>query len=440
MWMIRKLNGSIRHGHLRGTAQLRPPASDPSIVRSQRPWTCGGGTEGHLRHAHCLAGAARRSATSLLRHGLPAVFALTTLGAPVCALAHCNAGEIALGRALFRDKNLSIDRTTACSSCHKPSYALADDRPVSVGVYHRTGTRNAPTLIDVGQYKFFFWDGHANSLRAQAVFPFLARNEMGFSSKAQVIARVLENPAYRAAFRRLRPAAGVPVRFGEIAQVLAAYERSLRPAPNPLDRYLADDRAALSLAARRGLRLFRGKAQCARCHLITAHAAPLTDNAFHTSPVGVGVPGEQVGPLAEEAAHFSVRKRFLLVESDAPLAALGRYLVTLNPKDIGKFRTPSLKDVALTAPYMHNGSIPTLAQAIDVELYYRGLKLGYPIILSTRNRQDLIAFLRGLSAPLRKMPASIGLRCQRGLRTGALRAVTVDVGNADSGDGHEALP
>ncbi|MHB8347173.1 MAG: cytochrome-c peroxidase [Acidiferrobacterales bacterium] len=327
-----------------------------------------------------------------------AVLALMATAGTSRVLAQGYAGEIALGRALFRDKNLSADRTVACISCHQPDHAFADDRPVSFGVYHRPGTRNAPSLLNIGAYRTFFWDGHAPSLRAQVAFPFLAANELGFAGKEEVVARVERNPAYVAAFRRLRRSPGVPLRFADIAQALVAYERSLRARPSPFDRYLAGDRAALSLSARRGLKLFRGKAGCASCHVITTHSAPLTDNAFHSEGVGLSAIGPKVAMLAREAAHRTVAERFRRVESDAPLASLGRYLVTLNPKDIGKFRTPSLKNVALTAPYMHDGSVPTLAQAVDIELYYRGLKLGTPIILSTEDQRDLLAFLRSLSA------------------------------------------
>lgn len=306
------------------------------------------------------------------------------------------AREVALGRILFRDKNLSVDRRVSCASCHQPDHAFSDDRPVSIGVYGRRGTRNAPSLRDLGVYSVFFWDGHARMLAAQSRFPFLARNELGFRNTRTVVARVEQRPRLIAAFHQLY--GNRPLRFRDITHALITYERTLGNAPNALDRYLAGDHPALSPAARRGLEIFRGKAHCVSCHVIAARRAPLTDNRFHTAAEGLGAIARDLPQLATEAAHLSKADRFHAVEADPKLAALGRYLVTLNPKDIGKFRTPSLRDVAETAPYMHNGAIPTLRRAVAVELYYRALRLGHPIILSPRDRHDLRVFLRSLSA------------------------------------------
>ena len=308
------------------------------------------------------------------------------------------ASEITLGKALFADKNLSADRSVACASCHQPDHGFADTRAVSLGVHGQPGTRNAPSLLDIGEYQSFFWDGRAATLRQQASVPFLAANELGFANIGQVLARVQENPRYLQAFQALHGGVHHSLQFSDIAGALMAYERSLVPSPNALDKYQAGDKTALSLSARHGLELFQNKADCASCHQMTASAAPLTDNQFHSSGVGLAAIGPDLAGLAKDAARQTPEERFQRIESEPKLATLGRYLVTLDPKDIGEFRTPSLRNVALTAPYMHDGSVKTLDQAVDIELYYRSLALGHPVILTPAEKQDLLAFLRSLSS------------------------------------------
>lgn len=307
--------------------------------------------------------------------------------------------EKKLGQALFSDRNLSLDRSVACASCHQPEHAFADIHPVSVGVRAQKGTRNVPSLLDIDEYTFFFWDGRALTLEQQAQVPFLTANEMGFSNTAQVVERVRENPRYFRAIQAMHADAHHTLGFSDVVRALMAYERSIGTFPNSLDLYIAGDHAALSPSAVRGLEIFRGKAGCATCHAISATSAPLTDNAFHQSGIGLVAISPNLAKLAAAMARLPQGERFRNIESNSSLAALGRYIVTLNPQDIGKFRTPSLRNVAVTAPYMHNGSIATLDEAIDAELYYRGLKLGHPIVLSARERSDLRAFLNSLSSP-----------------------------------------
>lgn len=331
--------------------------------------------------------------------------------------------ELALGQALFQDKNLGADRTVACASCHQPTHAFSDARAVSLGVHHQPGTRNAPSLLDINEYQFFFWDGRAATLEQQASVPFLAPSELGFKDLSAVVERVEENPRYTAAFHKLT-GHHEPLRFRDVAQALIAYERSLGSAPNALDRYLAGDRTALSLQARQGLALFEGRARCAECHLISASAAPLTDNRFHSSGVGLHAVSGQLGTLAAEAARLPPAERYARIESDPRWSALGRYLVTLDPKDIGRFRTPSLRNVVETAPYMHDGSIATLPAAVALELYYRGLKLGQPILLTANERAALLAFLDSLSSHGARINSPAVARARTG---GQDRASDVDI-------------
>ncbi|MGB9430063.1 MAG: cytochrome c peroxidase [Gammaproteobacteria bacterium] len=322
--------------------------------------------------------------------------------------------EQALGQALFQDKNLSADRTVACASCHQADHAFSDSRPISVGVAGQHGTRNAPSLLEIGEYTSFFWDGRATTLDEQVHLTVLSAVECGFSTPGQVIARVKQNPRYVNAFRALDKGSPSALKLSDISHAIVAYERTLIAPPNNLDRYLAGNHSSLSLAAQKGLAVFRGKADCTSCHLISGQSASLTDNQFHSSGVGLAAVTPALAHLAAEVAHLSQAERFQKIASDPQIAALGRYVVTLDPKDIGAFRTPSLRNVALTAPYMHDGSIPTLAQAVDIELYYRGLALGHPILFTSAEKQELLAFLQSLSSePSRKSAAVFNERARQ---------------------------
>ncbi len=306
--------------------------------------------------------------------------------------------KVVLGRALFQDRNLSLDRTVSCASCHQVDHAFADSRSVSTGVDGRRGTRHAPSLLKIGEYRSFFWDGRATTLEQQARLTMFSTVECGFSSGAQVVERVEQNSSYVHALLTLDKSTSRRITISDVTDAIVAYERSLDAPRNALDRYLAGDKAALSLSARRGLEVFSGKADCAACHVISGRNAPLTDNQFHSSSVGLAAIARNLAALAAEVAHMNRTERFQKIGSDDQIAALGRYVVTLNPQDIGKFRTPSLRNVALTGPYMHDGSVATLTQAVDLELYYRGITLGHPILLSPTDKRDLLVFLHSLSS------------------------------------------
>jgi cytochrome c peroxidase len=303
-----------------------------------------------------------------------------------------------LGQALFLDKNLSVDRTVSCASCHQADHAFSDPRPTSIGVAGQHGTRNALSLLEIGEYASFFWDGRAATLEEQAQLTVLSTVECGFSNSSQAVERVSQNSSYTHAFQRLYKVSPGKLTITDVTHAIVAYERTLTARPNALDLYLTGNKTAMSIAVRRGMDIFRGKGDCASCHVILEHDAPLTDNQFHSSGVGLNTVTPVLARLASETAQMNESERFQKTASDPQIAALGRYIVTLNPQDIGKFRTPSLRNVALTAPYMHDGSVATLAQAVDIELYYRGLALGHPILLTSNEKQDLLAFLQSLSS------------------------------------------
>jgi len=168
------------------------------------------------------------------------------------------------------------------------------------------------------------------------------------------------------------------------------------------DRYqYGQDSKALSAGAQRGLALFRGRAKCSDCHVIGKDYALFTDNDFHSVNIGL----QRIAPRLAELTTRLVKARQVgasldqTVLSEEDLAELGRFAVTLKPADIGKFRTPSLRNVALTAPYMHDGSVATLEAAVEMELYNRGTDMGRPLILTPQERSDLVALLQSLSSP-----------------------------------------
>jgi cytochrome c peroxidase len=188
-----------------------------------------------------------------------------------------------------------------------------------------------------------------------------------------------------------------------VGQALAAYERTLIAGGSAFDRFQYGHQSeALSAAQARGLELFRGRARCATCHLIGTSFALFTDEQFHMSPGGL--PSSVTTHLPSlarsvvEATHDHSRLE-RLIATDSDIAALGRFIVTRNPADIGKFRTASLRNVALTAPYMHDGSVTTLEDAVDAELYSRTPSASYPIALTVSERQDLVEFLKSLTSP-----------------------------------------
>ncbi|WP_458365913.1 cytochrome-c peroxidase [Burkholderia pseudomallei] len=310
------------------------------------------------------------------------------------------AQRIALGQQLFNDHTLSADGAVRCASCHIPEKAYADGRTVAVGAYGRIGTRNTPSLLSVELAKegAFFWDGRRAALEQAVLDPLTNPVEMGLHDQAELMQRVAQNPAYRIAFAHAFPDdRGLPSSI-EIGTALAAYVRSLHPSDSAFDRYLHGDRTALNPRAQLGLALFQGKAGCTECHRLEGSSPVLTDHGYHRTGVGLdgitaNLPMLTEGVIARSLQGSAIGDR---VATHADEAQLGRFNVTQDPADIGLFRTPSLRGVAHTAPYMHDGSVPTLEDAIDREVYYRSLQAGRPLNLSVEERLDLAEFLRSL--------------------------------------------
>ena len=320
----------------------------------------------------------------------------TALGSPDAALL---SQRIALGQQLFNDPALSTDGAVRCASCHVPEKAYTDGRAVAIGVYGHAGTRNTPSLLNIAAAKesAFFWDGRRTALEQAVLDPLTNPVEMGLHDQSELMQRITQNSAYRAAFTQAFPD-GSNIAPDKVGAALSAYVRSLKPPESAFDRYLHGDRTALNPRAQLGLTLFQGKAGCMECHRLESSPPVLTDHAYHRTGVGLegitaNLPVFTEGVIARSLQGSAIGDR---VATHADEAQLGRFNVTQEPADIGLFRTPSLREVSHTAPYMHDGSVPTLEDAIDREVYYRSLQAGRPLNLSVEERLDLAEFLRAL--------------------------------------------
>jgi cytochrome c peroxidase len=289
--------------------------------------------------------------------------------------------KVALGRRLFSDPVLSRDRTRSCASCHNPRRAFTDGRAVAVGVRGQAGTRSAPALVNRGYGRAQFWDGRARTLEQQVAEPITNPRELDLSLD-EAVDRLARTGGYP---DRFQTAFGRAVNDEDLARALASYVRSIVSGNSPFDRYVNGEVGALSDRARRGLQLFRGKANCTACHV----GPLLTDEEFHNTGVAWRPPAQQPGSGQAGPGQASFQD-------------LGRFLVTGKDSDRGAFKTPTLREIARTAPYMHDGSLATLDDVI--EYYERGGNPNVfrdpelrPLALSADDRRALVAFLESLS-------------------------------------------
>jgi cytochrome c peroxidase len=325
-----------------------------------------------------------------------------TLGLPTLSSTTADKAVVELGRQLFEDRRLSADGSVACATCHDARLAFTDGLARSKGFRQQIGTRNAPSLFNVSYQQSLFWDGRVDSLESQARAPLTNALEHAFSSVDDYLVAIRSHPEYAALFRQAFdvPLGGITI--DQAASALSAFERTLMSGYSPFDRFsYGHDKAAMTPAAIRGLEIFTQRAHCNACHTIQETSALFTDGDFHMTPLGLSpAVTTHLRTLANTVVnakqHSALEK---LIASDREVASLGRFVVTLDPNDIGKFKTPSLRNVAKTAPYMHDGSIATLEEAVQLELYGRDTSLRYPIALTQNEQQDLIKFLRALTGP-----------------------------------------
>lgn len=267
--------------------------------------------------------------------------------------------KIALGKLLYFDKRLSVDETISCASCHDPKKGWSNGEPVATGVGGKKGGRSAPTVLNTAYYTMQFWDGRAATLEVQALGPIANPIEMNMEID-KVVERLNGIPGYKEQFQKVF---GTDVTDVGIAKAIAAFERTVLSGDAPYDRFKAGDKTALSEAAQRGMKLFFGKANCSACH----SGPSFTDSAFHN-----------IGYDSEDPGRFAISK------------IVG---------DTGAMKTPTLRDIARHAPYMHNGGLKTLEEV--VAHYNKGGNNNpqqdeeiFPLKLTEAEQADLVTFLK----------------------------------------------
>jgi cytochrome c peroxidase len=289
--------------------------------------------------------------------------------------------SIALGRKLFFDAILSADDTVSCASCHDPKLGFADGMATAKGIKGQLGKRNTPTVLNAAYYPVLFLDGRAASLEQQAGGPIANPIEMGQTHDVTA-AKIAKIPQYKETFEKVFGPGAVTIQ--KIAMALASYERTVLSGDSAFDRYLyKDDKTAMSDAAIRGMKIFvdKKRGNCSTCHVIGETYSLFSDGKFHNIGAGINASGE--------------------------MTDLGRYEQTHSDADRGSFRTPGLRNVTLTAPYMHDGSLKTLKDVVD---FYAGGGTSNPQLdpeihelkLSGQERADLVEFLESLTGAAKK--------------------------------------
>lgn len=331
------------------------------------------------------------------------------LGLPPAAQTPANLAAIDLGRKLFMDRRLSSNNTMSCAMCHIPEQGFtATELGTALGLEGRTMRRNTPSLLNVTYVGQLFHDGRASALETQAWAPLLNAFEMGNKSPADVLEKIRKMPDYAGRFEAAFAGSGPTEHTVGVA--LASYQRTLVSGNSRFDRWhYGGDSKALGKAEQAGFAVFAGKGRCISCHAVGDKHALFSDDQFHNT--GIGWARSQ-GMGAEPARKYSVQlapgvftevqEHELRSVSEALQQDDGRFEVTHKDAERWAYRTPGLRNVALTGPYMHDGSLATLEAVVD---YYQhgGIdnpgkdKLVQPLQLSAQDKKNLVAFLRSLN-------------------------------------------
>ena len=316
------------------------------------------------------------------------------------------AEKVALGRKLFYDRRLSRNNTISCAMCHVPEQGFTSNEiATAVGIEGQTVRRNTPTIYNAAYAELLFHDGRESRLEHQIWGPLLAANEMGAPSIGYVLDKIRGLADYRGLFEAAFDGRGP--RIETVGMALASYERTLLSANSPFDRwYFGKASGAIAPEAERGFRLFTGKAGCARCHHIAEDHALFTDQRLHNTGVGYRQtmsrsPAERRLQIAP-GTFVTIDPAVVAEATEPPPSDLGRYEVSEDPADRWKYKTPGLRNVALSAPYMHDGSLATLREVIEFydhggvpnELLDPAIR---PLGLNEEEKEDLVAFLRSLT-------------------------------------------
>jgi cytochrome c peroxidase len=338
--------------------------------------------------------------------GLPAV--------PVPADNPMTEAKVTLGQKLYNDKRFSSTGEVACATCHAPETGFTDS-PLSVseGINKSKGTRNAPTVINSAYSEVMFWDGRSPSLEDQALHPFVNPIEMGLKDHDPILEVIRGDEDYKAAFMDVFGVEADAVTMEHVTKAIATFERTVVAGNSDFDRWFYGGEAdAMSEQEIRGYELFVGQGRCVSCHVIEETQATFTDNLFHN--IGVGINNIQDDIPALAGAYLEAERTLAEVDeevlSNPKTSELGRFAVDRQFDGIGAFKTPTVRNVAVTAPYMHDGSLKTLNEVLvhynnggvtDPDTPVNDFLAGgiRPLNLTDAQLKDLEAFLRALTSP-----------------------------------------
>jgi len=364
--------------------------------------------------------------TVVVGAGLPAAVALAgPLGLPPVPVPADNPmtpQKIALGSKLFNDKRFSSTGEVSCATCHDAGKAFTDSPlQTSEGINKLKGTRNAPTVVNSAYFTTQFWDGRSASLEDQSQHPFVNPIEMGLPNHEPILKIVRTDTEYVASFRQVFAVEPAAITMEHVKKAIATFERTIVAGDSPFDRYyFGGDKAAMSESAVRGFQVFLGDGRCVSCHVIEQDQALFTDNRFHNVGVGINRIQDKVPEIAPKfieakAKGLDVDKAVL---SNPSTSELGRFAIAEELDVLGAFKTPTLRNVEVTAPFMHDGSLKTLR---DVVVHYnnggvtnKGERVNdflsggiRELNLSDQQITDLVAFMEALTSPQFAKPATV---------------------------------
>ncbi|WP_408098376.1 cytochrome-c peroxidase [Peredibacter sp. HCB2-198] len=320
--------------------------------------------------------------------------------------------KVALGKKLFEDTRFSSTGEVSCSTCHDEAKGFTDQLVVSEGINGLKGTRNAPTVLNAAFNATQFWDGRSPTLEDQSRHPFVNSVEMGLKNHEPILEVVRTDPEYVKAFKTVFNKSVKEIKIEHVTMAIGAFERTVIAGNSRFDQWYYKGEKSLSDSELRGFQTFIGNGRCVSCHAIEQSSGLFTDHRFHNIGVGINrVPKEDVDRLVTEflKANFNREEVDEKVLNDLKTSELGRFAVTQNQNDIGAFKTSTLRNIDLTAPYMHDGSLKTLEDV--VEHYNRGgassdkevitpfLSGGIrPLNLTDQEKKDLVAFMKSLTS------------------------------------------
>ncbi len=321
--------------------------------------------------------------------------------------------KIKLGDKLYHDKRFSADGKVSCATCHAEDKGFTDNLRVSKGFMGKQGTRNAPTVINAAYMKTQFWDGREPDLEGQSKQPPINPVEGGLKNHQPIIDVIKDDDDYQKMFNQVFDVDAKDVSMEHVSKAIASFERTVISGNSAFDQYqYGGDKVALNTSQIRGLGIFLGKGRCVSCHVIEQTQALFTDNRFHN--IGIGFKKLKDNE-AKTASAFLQKKRAgadvdVTVLTQENMSELGRFAVTENPTQVGAFKTSTLRNIAVTQPYMHDGSLETLEDVVD--FYNNGGRVketdpvsgfqsgGIRLLdLTDEEKKDLVNFLKALTSP-----------------------------------------